>query len=1175
MKPPNKPPKNYKTPIDLSFGYQNIEGIHGPTFMCKLPFIHSKFTHDIEVLSETWGVCNHEKNAPGYKLLCEIPPHKKSNIIKGRASGGILIYCKNSISPFIKKSKKTPQYIWLTINKSIFFNLEKSIKVCVAYNPPENSHYCNKDIFDDISQDLLHRSNSNCPVLIIGDLNSRTGELPDYEDTEEKHTEYTTGRKTFPKPRKNRDKTVNKMGEKLIELCKSHDLQILNGRSVGDPLGSLSFYDSKQGASAIDVAIASDPIVKEVKTFTVNNPVEFSQHCKIELRLKNIIALSCEEADQYPWIELGDKYKWQEDSGDKFQEALNSPTVIKLVNECNQYLDAGLVEPASDKLISIYIEAAKLSLEVKKVHKKTEGKNNFKHKKKWKKWFDQECRDQKNITRKLAIHKHQHPEDSQLRTKHNEELKKYKKLCSRKKYVFEQQQIDRITALADNTNEFWKEWKHFDDTIPLEDSIKNIDGKRWEGYFSKLYDDQTDNINEGTQDNVVSDPNPIDAIYTPEELDTTIAKLKVKKAAGLDRLLTEFIKASPDSMRKLLLRMINTIYSTNIVPKSWCLGIITPIHKEGPKDDPDNYRGICIGSALSKVLSTMMNERLTKYAKDNKMIDKSQIGFTSENRTSDHILTVKSLVNKYVQDKKKGKLYACYIDFRKAFDTVWHQGLFHKLQEANIKGNFLNTLKDMYKKTECAVKFGNKLTQFFKCKKGVRQGDPLSPLLFNIFINGVFDKLRNNNCNPVTFDEENYFSALAYADDIVLFSTTAEGLQKALDTTEQYCKEWRLSINHKKTKCMTFTRGTQKEKTKFTIGGIALENTNEYKYLGIIINKKNCTFIPATKALRIKATRALYAIKAKVHINNIPIRIAMKLFDSLIKPILLYASEAWEPFLNITDEKWDYSEIEKAHLHFIKQILGVNRSTTNILVQGETNRHSLRLDILKRNIRYIKYIKRKNGDCIVKQAMNYEIQREQSPTFMSTIERHQAELQQAHGQFFPYKDPYENILDITEEKLKKYTRQVHDNMWKAKLETSVKGETYRTFKTKMCYEPFLDQLDRKQRRTMLKFRLSDHKLLIEIGRHYRPLWPRENRLCMICGNAVEDEQHMLIDCKLYGQRNTWFSKIGEKIPNFTTLDSHQKFIFLMTQEDCQLTREIAEKITTWMNLRELITSHFF
>ena len=103
--------------------------------------------------------------------------------------------------------------------------------------------------------------------------------------------------------------------------------------------------------------------------------------------------------------------------------------------------------------------------------------------------------------------------------------------------------------------------------------------------------------------------------------------------------------------------MMNTILKTTIVPKGWCIGIIMPIHKEGPKEDPDNYRGIRVGSALMKTLSTMMNLRLTKYIQDNNLINEEQIGFKENNRTSDHILSIKSLANKYVSDRKGGKLY--------------------------------------------------------------------------------------------------------------------------------------------------------------------------------------------------------------------------------------------------------------------------------------------------------------------------------------------------------------------------------------------------------------------------------------------------------------------------------------------------------------------------------------
>ena len=721
--------------------------------------------------------------------------------------------------------------------------------------------------------------------------------------------------------------------------------------------------------------------------------------------------------------------------------------------------------------------------------------------------------------------------------------------------------------------EFWNEWKYFDDTVRPVDPPQ-VDGRKWEKYFSQLYDDPS------RPDLLPSHPtneaavNPINASYTMEELDKTVKKLKPKKAAGKDKLLAEFVKATNEPTRRLLLRMINLIYTTNIVPKSWCQGIITPIHKEGPKDDPDNYRGICIGGALSKILCMMMNDRLTDYAKTNKLIHESQIGFLTLNRTADHILSIKSLVNKYVTDEK-GKLYVCFIDFRKAFDTVWHQGLFHKLEAAGIVGNFMNTLKDIYLKTECAVKLGNRVTQFFKCKKGVRQGDPLSPLLFNIYLNGIFDQLQANECDPVTFNGTDKINALAYADDIVLISRTREGLQRALDTTQEYCENWKLQVNHKKTQCMTFTRGTQKEKTTFRINNIPLQNVKEYKYLGIIVNKKNCTFNPAIKALRTKATRAIYAIKSKVNIHKLPIRIAMKLFDALVKPILLYASETWEPFLNQDHDKWDSNEIERAHMLFIKQVLGVNRSATNVLVRGEINRHSLQREVIKRNIKFIGYITQKDDKSIVKQALTYEKERENPITFLSTMYKHSEELQQEHGQFFPYMYPYDNLLDISEEKLRRYTMNIFNRIWKSKLEESIKGETYKGFKSHPRYEPFLDQLNRKLRRTLIKFRTSDHKLMIEEGRHSRPKIPREHRYCRFCSNQVEDEIHMLINCQLYGNRDQWLHEIGVKFPHFNTLDSHQKFIFLMTQEDEQITLQIAEKITHWFELRELLNTNFY
>ena len=197
-----------------------------------------------------------------------------------------------------------------------------------------------------------------------------------------------------------------------------------------------------------------------------------------------------------------------------------------------------------------------------------------------------------------------------------------------------------------------------------------------------------------------------------EELMFNIKKSENNKATGPDRIPNEFIKHAPTNILNIILQFLNLNLEKGLVASNWCLDFISPIHKEGSQDDPDNYRGLIIMNTLLKLFCSILNKRLTKYCEDNNILSKEQIGFCKNTRTSDHIFTLKTLVNKYVTDQKGKKLYTCFIDFKKAFDSIWHEGLFRKLENKGINGNFLEIIKNIYKKNSCAVKINGKLTDY-------------------------------------------------------------------------------------------------------------------------------------------------------------------------------------------------------------------------------------------------------------------------------------------------------------------------------------------------------------------------------------------------------------------------------------------------------------------------------
>lgn len=172
---------------------------------------------------------------------------------------------------------------------------------------------------------------------------------------------------------------------------------------------------------------------------------------------------------------------------------------------------------------------------------------------------------------------------------------------------------------------------------------------------------------------------------TSSELQKAFSKLKSGKSPGLDSISNEMLKASQTYINPCLLKLFNAVFRSGHYPGKWSESYLCPIFKSVDPKQPENYRGIAINSSIGKLFNIYLNIRFEKFLSDNGIIHETQICFRRGQRTSDHSFVLKCIINKYLKLVKK-KIYSCFIDFRKAFDTVTHAGIMFKLLKYNVNG---------------------------------------------------------------------------------------------------------------------------------------------------------------------------------------------------------------------------------------------------------------------------------------------------------------------------------------------------------------------------------------------------------------------------------------------------------------------------------------------------------
>lgn len=411
-----------------------------------------------------------------------------------------------------------------------------------------------------------------------------------------------------------------------------------------------------------------------------------------------------------------------------------------------------------------------------------------------------------------------------------------------------------------------------------------------------------------------SDENETDewynADFTEAEVQSRIDKLKVKKATGVDRIADEHIIWAARSLLPVLTALMNLALSKATVPEIWRSAVLKVLYKgRGMMSDPNNYRGIALLNTSYKLLTSLLNRRIITQIED-QLVDE-QYGFRKARCTRQAVENIITAILN-ARKKKKGKLYAVFIDFRKAFPSVDKSILFEKLQKFGLKGKILRLLGKLLCYNKVKVDDGLRETEEFIQHEGLFEGDSLSPTLFLMFINDLGEELKE------------ICELLLYADDLVIWSEDLATVQRAIDCLAQWCQRNRMNVNLAKTKVVKFRKGGRLARSDhLLLNGKEVEFVNKYEYLGVTLSSR----FSFSHHVQNKVTKAFSAIGALKHVGKLSLETAYSIFSTKVQPIVQYCIEPLAPHLSLTDLK----KIDECQSRFAKKVLCVSKGASTSL----------------------------------------------------------------------------------------------------------------------------------------------------------------------------------------------------------------------------------------------------
>ena len=421
----------------------------------------------------------------------------------------------------------------------------------------------------------------------------------------------------------------------------------------------------------------------------------------------------------------------------------------------------------------------------------------------------------------------------------------------------------------------------------LSERIRSPDGKSFKQFL-------TENISSSFNFDIV-DSNHVDKI---------IRKLKPKSSYGHDEMSSIMLKFIAPEIIQVLTLIINQSLCTGIFPDELKIAKINPIYK---KDDPhltDNYRPISLLPSISKVFEKVVFLQLYTYFNENNLLYDSQYGFRSLHSTEFAAIEITDKIYQNL-DNKKSPL-AIYLDLSKAFDTIDHSILIHKLEYYGIKGTSLKWFTSYLTNRKQYVQFNNETSSSNLISTGVPQGSILGPLLFIIYMNDIAKVTTKFHFTLYADDTSLIEPLCTFTDTISNRNSISEEINSELQKIFDWLSVNKLSLNVKKTKMMVFHHrqcNIQDKIPNLHLDGIPIERVKQFNFLGIVLDE-HMTWNAHTNKVACNIARTIGTLKRLKRF--MPLSILKTLYNALILPHLSYGILTWGSKSNrlIKLQKW-------------------------------------------------------------------------------------------------------------------------------------------------------------------------------------------------------------------------------------------------------------------------------